>query len=426
MLEEESDNIDQIKKRGKYAKGQMSKISELLLGYVNKIHYWNTQRDKNVWVFGEWFGKKCCDNCLYLANHLAKTHPELNLYWVTQKGTDVSCLSKDIKIVLMDTEECQKLLRGAGVVIMNQEYYDFSESGCDYFGGAVTVNLWHGLMWKKIGFDIRKKHDILAEIYHRIEAKFENARYWLVTSTETQKHFLTAFFADEKHSIKAGYPRNSVFFHKEEIHRIREKIINRIQLEKEDSISECPQYIITYMPTFRDNINTVFSFKDISNDSRLMTVLEKYNAVIIEKSHFVSSERKGQVFTHCKNRRIVFFDDIQATELLAASDILITDYSSCFFDYLLLDRPIIHYIYDYDYYVNKDRGVYYKKEEVVCGKTAETIEELIKNIEEYLFDPTCDHELREMQKKRFWEYDSIDSCEKIYEKIRSIQRRDYQ
>ena len=51
---------------------------------------------------------------------------------------------------------------------------------------------------------------------------------------------------------------------------------------------------------------------------------------------------------------------------MAASDILVTDYSSCFFDFLILDRPIIHFLYDYDYYKEKDRGLYYEKEGVIC------------------------------------------------------------
>ena len=57
---------------------------------------------------------------------------------------------------------------------------------------------------------------------------------------------------------------------------------------------------------------------------------------------------------------------------LAAADMLITDYSSCFFDYLITNRPIIHYLYDYDYYVKEDRGVYYDVMDVVAGDTPKT------------------------------------------------------
>lgn len=396
-----------------------NKIASLLSGYKTLFTNWNNRRDYSKWVFGEWFGRKCCDNCLYFANYLSEKHPEISLYWITEIGTNTDLLSDRIVVMYMDTEECKKVLLSAGIVVMNQEFYDFSTNGGNYFGGAITINLWHGLMWKKIGFDIRKKKNIFAQIYHKLERKIENADYWLVPSEETKKHFMTAYLIDDKHAIKCGYPRNMEFYEQSDIGLHRLNIEKRILQETDDVIK--PDIIIAYMPTFRDKTEDVFSFLSLCKDPELDRILQKYNAVILEKSHYITSQRKNDTHAKNTNKRVLFMDNTQATELLAASDILITDYSSCFFDYLLLDRPIIHYIYDYDYYVNTDRGVYYTKEEIACGKTPQNINELLKAIEEYIKDPKIDHDLRMNRKELLWQYDSSDACEKIYQEIIKIQ-----
>ena len=397
----------------------MNKLENLIKGYFILLTKWNSHRNSSIWVFGEWFGKKCSDNCLYLANYLAEAHHDIEVYWSADDASDTDLLSNNIHVIKMESNESKYILSQAGVVVMNQEFTDFSKSGYNYFGGAITVNLWHGLMWKKIGFDIRKKHGFFAQIYHRIEKRIETADYWLVPSEEAKKHLETAYFVDDNHSIKCGYPRNSIFHNKTLINKARQKIQQLI--EKSDNKGKV-KTIIAYMPTFRDNTDKVFSFATIADNTQLCGLLDKYQAVIIEKSHFVSSERKKENKNKIYNGRLFFVDSIQATELLASSDILITDYSSCFFDFLLLNRPIIHYIYDYEYYVNADRGVYYTKEEVACGQTPTNVDELLETIEEYLKNPDKDQELRKKQRSLFWEYDSEDCCERIYQEIKRIQR----
>ena len=70
------------------------------------------------------------------------------------------------------------------------------------------------------------------------------------------------------------------------------------------------------------------------------------------------------------------------TPLLAAADALITDYSSVMFDYVLLDRPMIYYVPDYDDYVHHARGTYFSLAEVAPGPLAFTEEELFAALRE--------------------------------------------
>src|SRR5699024_2446441 len=101
-----------------------------------------------------------------------------------------------------------------------------------------------------------------------------------------------------------------------------------------------------------------FSRLEIDNRKRIQELLQKENAVIIEKMHFADTLPYEKDID--KDITILSIDPKEnSEELLLVSDILISDYSSCYLDYTLLDRPIIHFAYDLGDYKTKDRGLYY-------------------------------------------------------------------
>ena len=388
----------------------MGRLQILFDKIVAKIKNHNKKRDYKIWVFGEWFGERCCDNSFYLANHIAEFHPEIKVYWVTKKGVDTSALYSGISILEMDSSESFEVFKKAGVAIMNQGFCDFSSKAYNLFSGGITINLWHGFPWKKIHYDSRKYTGIIAYFYHKILAFSENAMLFLVSSSAMMKLYKTAFLVKDNNVIKAGYPRNQILYDgksKIESHRKFEKMCQPLT----------PKTIIAYLPTFRDNKKDVFSFSSVIENQKLINLLENNNAVIIEKGHYACKNNKGKKLN--SSGRILFLNEVNTAELLAAADILITDYSSCFCDYTIKNKPIIHFIYDYDYYANCDRGLYYDQKEICCGKTPKTTDELFMTIENYLKDDNLDADIRNVRKQMFWEYDSGDSCERIFKEINS-------
>lgn len=57
---------------------------------------------------------------------------------------------------------------------------------------------------------------------------------------------------------------------------------------------------------------------------------------------------------------------------MAQCDLLITDYSSIYLDYLLLDRPIVFFAYDLEHYVERDRALYFTYESMTPGARCDT------------------------------------------------------
>ena len=65
---------------------------------------------------------------------------------------------------------------------------------------------------------------------------------------------------------------------------------------------------------------------------------------------------------------------------MSEADLLITDYSSCYFDYLIVDKPIIYFNYDYKEYINESRDLYFDYEEMTSGIKVKKINDLGKVI----------------------------------------------
>ena len=397
----------------------MNKLKHLLMGAKIKRQYASKTRDPRVWLFGEWFGQRCCDNSMYLANYIAVEHPEVKLYWACTQDCDTSELNKKISKVIIGTEKALFVYSNAGVVFMNQGFVDFSNEGWNYFDGAITVNLWHGGgLWKKMGHDGSKRSDIMYKWYTRSIDHIFGARYYLATSDYFATACESAFGAKHSQIIRAGLPRNSLFYSTSKLSEARKKVLTVLRQQTGYAWDESTK-IITYMPTFRDSVNNTFSFEDISNNEKLKKWLEESNSIILQKVHFVTQKRRD-MSEKKSSQRIVLFNDVASQVLLAATDLLVTDYSSCFFDYLLLDRPIVHYIYDYDYYVNNDRGVYFDKSNVLCGDFAVEEKELVSIIIENADNPMKMRNLREERRKNFMKYERADSCETIYKNIYNI------
>lgn len=400
------------------------KYSEKMNVVFNKCYkvmisakYYFKKRDKNVWVFTEWFGKKSGDNCTYFANYVVNHCQERKVYWIYEKGADLSFLDEKIVKLQKDSPEAIAVLKKAAVVGINQGIAELSNIG-NFSGNAIKINLWHGVMWKKLGYDIKGGASKADRIKALIKNYSNNCYLYESPSDEYTKVLINSFLAKNSEIIKAGQPRNSLFFNDEAMRKAKEKIVCQLQMLTEVNISNNTK-IVTYMPTFRDQTDLIFDFTNFIQYDVFIKYLIQNDIILVQKTHFVTNERGGAKVKDASGR-IITNGDIDAQYLLASSDMLITDYSSCFFDYLLLDRPVIHFMYDYDYYCNDDRGLYYKYEDVVCGDAVFEESNLMYSITSNIENPEKNKELRLLRRNKYQQYESEKSCETI---VKAIEER---
>ena len=162
-------------------------------------------------------------------------------------------------------------------------------------------------------------------------------------------------------------------------------LITHVQkIKKKLGIENDNRKIILYAPTYRSNQHDAeigYTYKEEIDFEQLKEKIGKDYIILFRAHYFVANnfdfeKYKGFVFDVSKA------DDIN--ELYIISDLLITDYSSVFFDYANLKRPIIFYMYDLEHYRDKSNGFYIDLDELP-GKIVTTqskLEEEIQKIDQ--------------------------------------------
>jgi CDP-glycerol glycerophosphotransferase len=228
------------------------------------------------------------------------------------------------------------------------------------FKGKKTlyVNTWHGTPIKKVGRDIIDKPSVFKSKH---ESHYD---YFCVQGDYDKKIYNSAFNIPERNMILTGLPRN------DELADIDYNIVSSI---KEKLGLPLNKKIILYAPTFREFNN--YKFLAPIDWTKWKEHLGNNYVVILRAHHaIVDSMNIKNVAGFVYN----FSTYPELNELMIVSDILISDYSSIFFDYSILDKPMFCFTYDYDEYLNK-RGLYFDVRDEIPGGSI-TEEELISLI----------------------------------------------
>lgn len=351
---------------------------------------------KKRWVFGSWFGTNFSDNSKWLYLKVLKDYKKIEPICITKDKEEIKYINSiGGKALLYDSFLANYYVATAGVVFMTHDYIDLSP--IYLISKAFKVQLWHGVALKKIGFDVDQESEttITKKLINKIIDAWKVCDVYIAPSETYATTVKSAFNTTDGKVLRVGQPRNDMFFNENNI------------------VSKFPgKKVITYMPTFRDN-KPAFDFTELKTDEAkaLNIILNKYNAVIVQKKHFVDCNTGNINENDGKN--VINIARIDTQELLLSTDILITDYSSCYFDFLLLDRPIIHYVYDYKYYNKDDRGLYYKLEDARGGKLSYDFSSLLTDIEEYLVDPIIDSIKRATSRKEYVTFEDGKASEKV-------------
>ena len=301
--------------------------------------------------------------------------------------------SKNTVIVRTHSAAYEKALKKSGVWITNFRIGDyFIPSKKQRY-----IQCWHGTPLKKLGYDIDRGNNALNSV-SEIKGKYlEDAKKFthiISPSPFTTQKLISAFnlkaLGKEDSVIEEGYPRNDFLY--------RYTPGDVSQIKREVGVPE-DKRVILYAPTWRDNqhISGVgYSYKTEIDFDRLRSSLPDNYVLLFRAHYFVANsfdfERyKGFVYN------VSDYDDI--ARLYVISDMLITDYSSVFFDYANLSRPIIFYMYDLEQYRGQIRDFYFPPEELP-GEIVTTQEQLTRAVIEYDKGFTPDLRYTEF-KKRF-------------------------
>lgn len=258
------------------------------------------------------------------------------------------------------------------------------------------VQMYHGPgAFKKVALEL-PGHPPIEKYYH------DQYDAYISTSPDISDHIESCFGVSPDVVKPLGYPLSD------------ELINNRKELE-DKFYHKFPQWkninVILYLPTYRRYEHEKLQDFDYQiNWKSLNDYLDETNSVFLVKRHPIQIHNNIE-FVPKNYDNIIDLGDIGHLTLLAGANVFITDYSSAFFDYLMLDRPIIFYCPDTEEYLSKN-GIYFDFPKDLPGHYCETSDELIETLKNIDYDVNYDE-----FKKRFMGSCDGHSTEKVVKLI---------
>lgn len=240
--------------------------------------------------------------------------------------------------------------------------------------GGVYIQTWHGTPLKKMFLDQEHFHGRDEGYIDRVK---EASAQWsaLLSPSPYATTAMRSSYGYKGPVYEIGYPRNDILTGPNANDgRSRIRAALAIPLDK---------FVVLYAPTFRDDQPTTrgrFEFNWPFSVSELVDSVGP-DVVLLVRTHFLVSNKLDIPEEYqSKVVDVSEYPDIQ--ELFLASDVLVTDYSSSFFDFSILNRPIIFFAYDLTNYRENLRGFYLDYESDLPGPIVETPSELFERIQQ--------------------------------------------
>ena len=268
-----------------------------------------------------------------------------------------------VKVIIRGSRRYYKVLATAKYLINDNTFiYNFIKRE-----GQVYLNTWHGTPLKTLGKKIKSE----AHAIGNTQKNFLAADYLLYPNEFTMEHMVEDYMLSNIGKGKiwlAGYPRNTVFFDTKRREQVREKY------------GLTGKKVYAFLPTWRGVIGKVSGNAQVQQLEGYLSELDAAlpeDYILYVKLHTVSN---GELSTAEYSHIRLFPEDCETYEFLNATDGLITDYSSVFFDYAVSGRKIILFTYDEEEY-ESSRGFYFPLSELPFPQ-AKTAEELLRYMKE--------------------------------------------
>ena len=267
------------------------------------------------------------------------------------------------------------------------------------------INLWHGIPLKRLSLQVKEIRE------SKSRSRFQKFSSICAASTFEQFLLASCFEMHIDDVWITGTPRNDYLLYP-----------NNELLQEYSYLNK---KVILYAPTWREygDRSSFFPFED-KDLERLNMFLETQDAYLLIRGHREEMERISENYGEEKLSRILpahqeFFPDAQ--RLLAHVDVLITDYSSIYLDFLLLDKPIIFIPYDLEKYQSY-RGFLFDYDTHTPGDKVGTQAEFMESIDRALNQPEFGAIERAQMKKLFHTYEDGKSSERILAQINKMNR----
>lgn len=322
------------------------------------------------------------------------------------------------------SHEARKLLLRAGTVVVDNNH-PFRRGAYYWFRGARIVQIWHGAPLKEIELMFHRTRyrrlGHLKSLLARIEVALTDCRspdVLISPSTYFTHHAFDKSFK-AKRTIETGYPRNDCLLeHNTQASRLLSINTDQDVARRMKDHRKHGEKVILYAPTFRDNLRSPFE-DDGMDVAKWLDVACQDNLLIVMKLH---PHMLGRTPTFQNNLVLQIEPNSDIYPLLSYVDLLITDYSSIYFDFLILDRPIVFFAYDLTRYISDGRKLIFDYDTMTPGPKAYTFDELLILIRTTLEYGEANKWKAERARVRNLTFDHVDgsASERIWQQLTNL------
>ena len=317
------------------------RLMNFIRGIIFSFLYIFIKKNKKRIIFTSTGNTKYDHNSKYLFEYFLKYYPDFDVKYVINESNLKNNLEEKIGNYFINTNSIKGMLYSLKAYTWITSSIELPVGGIFQRINRLVIHLGHGTPLKNIGF-LEKNISTLKKVYYILIKN--NFSYVLSTSYDFDKIMSKFLNIPLKRIFTNGQPRLDSIFEK------KEDILNRVfKVEKN-------MRNILYAPTWRQDSETkLFPFSDF-NEKEIENFLEDNKINIFLRVHPDFETEIDEKLLKIKgiyvlNSKVV--KDI--SEYLSCFDLLITDYSSIFIDYLLLDKPILFLPYDFENY-NEEIG----------------------------------------------------------------------
>ncbi|GIH72077.1 CDP-glycerol glycerophosphotransferase family protein [Sphaerimonospora thailandensis] len=321
-----------------------------------------TTRLVDAALFDSYGGGQYSCNPRAISEELARQRPDMELVWVTRDG-QFTVPARDgrmrVRTVLYGSREHEEALHTCRFIVANRR----TQPG--WYGkrpGQMFVQTWHGTPLKRLGRDLagmRYAQRVREEDLGRHVAAWDV----MLSPNPFSTPILRRAFGYAGEVLESGYPRNDLLFRPERRRSARERL----------GVPE-DRRVILYAPTWRDDElihpdgSTAF---DVGRVAGTLAEALGGSDMLLVRAHYLVADRVAFPGTALDVSR---FPDM--ADLLAAADVLVTDYSSSMFDFAGTGRPMAFLTPDLERYRDEVRGFYFDFETEAPGPIVRTADDL--------------------------------------------------
>ena len=321
-------------------------------------------------VFSSFYGENYEGNPKYISDYLLEKRKDIKQVWINHTKRKFN-LDPSIKTVKWGSIKMIYEMATAKIWVDSHTKPIWIKKRKK----QLYIETWHGgLGMKKIEGDAGERftNNIIKNIKHNSNI----ANLFISNSTHLTNIYKRAFWY-EGPILELGFPKNDIFYApKEKLDEIRTKVLNKLNIPLDKKA-------VLYAPTFRNEQKLDVYDMDFEKLKKNLDAKFSEDFVVLFRLHprmRSLSNDFGKLYKNIIDAS--YYDDMQ--ELIIATDIFITDYSSGIFDFASLRRPGFLYAKDIEDY-EKERGLYFDLHDMPFP-LAQNNEELEKNIMKFDYD----------------------------------------